>query len=77
MDIPLHSLAFHVYPDLYYNIGLLKANKTCNHSKRLINTKTCLTSGTIVSVCINLSFHLCKNKSIKFNRREMYDTKKD
>ena len=27
-DIPLHSLAFHVYPDLYYNIGLLKANKT-------------------------------------------------
>lgn len=28
MDIPLHSLAFHVYPDLYYNIGLLKANKT-------------------------------------------------
>ena len=28
MDIPLHSLAFHVYPDLYYNIGLLKTNKT-------------------------------------------------
>lgn len=28
MDIPLHSLAFHVYPDLFYNIGLLKANKT-------------------------------------------------
>lgn len=28
MDIPLHSLVFHVYPDLYYNIGLLKSNKT-------------------------------------------------
>lgn len=28
MDIPLYSLAFHVYPDLYYNIGLLKTNKT-------------------------------------------------
>lgn len=27
MDIPLHSLAFHVYPDLYYNIGLLKTNQ--------------------------------------------------
>ena len=28
MDIPIQSLAFHVYPDLYYNIGLLKTNKT-------------------------------------------------
>lgn len=28
VDIPLHSLAFHVYPDLYYHIGLLKTNKT-------------------------------------------------
>lgn len=27
-DIPLHDLAFHVFPDFYYNIGLLKNNKT-------------------------------------------------
>lgn len=27
-DIPLRSLAFHVYPDFYYNIGLLKSKKT-------------------------------------------------
>ena len=36
MDIPLHSLAFHVYPDLFYNIGLLKANKTM-HSFEKVN----------------------------------------
>ena len=36
MDIPLHSLAFHVYPDLYYNIGRLKANMT-NQSFEEIN----------------------------------------
>lgn len=36
MDIPLHSLAFHVYPDLYYNIGLLKTNKT-THSFEKVN----------------------------------------
>ncbi len=28
MDIPLDSLIAHVYPDLYYNIGQLKANMT-------------------------------------------------
>jgi len=28
MDIPLCSLAHYVYPDLYYNIGLLKTNQT-------------------------------------------------
>lgn len=28
MDIPLYSLVYHVYPDLYYNIGLLRTNKT-------------------------------------------------
>ncbi len=28
LEVPLHSLAFHVYPDLYFNIGQLKANKT-------------------------------------------------
>lgn len=27
-DLPLHDLAFNVYPDLYYNIGLLKAGRT-------------------------------------------------
>lgn len=28
MDIPLIDLVEHVYPDFYYNIGLLKSNKT-------------------------------------------------
>lgn len=36
MDVPLHSLAFHIYPDLYYNIGMLKANKTM-HSFETVN----------------------------------------
>lgn len=29
-DLPLHDLAFNVYPDLYYNIGLLKAGRTAS-----------------------------------------------
>ena len=36
LDIPLHSLAYHVYPDLFYNIGLLEERKT-NLSFEAIN----------------------------------------
>ena len=36
MDIPLCSLIHHVYPDLYYNIGQLKANQT-NQSFEEVN----------------------------------------
>lgn len=39
MDIPLHSLAFHVYPDFYYNIGLLKANKTMQSFEKVSQYK--------------------------------------
>jgi len=34
MDIPLTSLAYNVYPDFYYNIGLLKTN----HNKQLFDS---------------------------------------
>ena len=36
LDLPLQSLAFHVYPDFYYNIGRLKSNMT-NESFEKIN----------------------------------------
>ena len=38
-DLPLHDLAFNVYPDLYYNIGLLKAGRTARSFENVSSYK--------------------------------------